>query len=134
MKYLGSLERLIFNDCESLSLNLNMEMEEEGNHHDRNNVRPHLQMLYVAGPTPLLELPQRFLQGSSKTLQMKPYSHKSGASEISLFFNKLGPKHLTIYPLFCFFFPKILQLSLERFSQTAETVNREVQRLFNLVF
>ncbi|KAH9679146.1 hypothetical protein WN943_027451 [Citrus x changshan-huyou] len=69
MKYLSSLERLIFDECESLSLSLNMEMKEEGSHHDRKNVGSHLRTLYVARLTPLLELPQWLLQGSSKTLQ-----------------------------------------------------------------
>ncbi|KDO39460.1 hypothetical protein CISIN_1g038265mg [Citrus sinensis] len=186
MKYLSSLETLILLKCESLDLNLNMEMEEEGSHHDCNNVRSHLRTLCVAELTQLLELPQWLLQGSSKTLQMLtigdcpnfmalPRSLKDLEALENLLITSCpklsslpeGMHHLTTLktlaieecpalcerckPLTGEDWPKIahipqidldgemikssdIQLSLERFSQTAETVSTEVQRFFNTAF
>ncbi|XP_052289060.1 putative disease resistance protein RGA1 [Citrus sinensis] len=69
MKYLSSLETLMFVQCESLSLNLSMQLEGEGSHQARNTTRPHLRKLLIGEVTPLLELPQWLLQGSTGTLQ-----------------------------------------------------------------
>ncbi|KAL9411790.1 hypothetical protein AB3S75_045404 [Citrus x aurantiifolia] len=70
-------------------------------------------------------------------LRMEPYSRISRASEISPFVNTLTcaetPNNLS-FVFFSFLFPQILQLSLERFSQTAETVSTVVQRFFNTAF
>ncbi|KAL9409204.1 hypothetical protein AB3S75_047567 [Citrus x aurantiifolia] len=69
MRYLSSLETLMFVECESLSLNLSMQLEGEGSHQARNTTRPHLRKLLIGQVTPLLELPQWLLQGSTGTLQ-----------------------------------------------------------------
>ncbi|KAH9679141.1 hypothetical protein KPL71_025996 [Citrus sinensis] len=69
MRYLSSLETLMFVECESLSLNLSMQLEGEGSHQASNTTRPHLRKLLIGQVTPLLELPQWLLQESLRNFQ-----------------------------------------------------------------